>query len=70
MTVTEHRIDFEPYARPLRIPPHRAGHKAREFEKTEVKEMLRLDFIEPASAEQSAPVIIIKPDAFASIIGD
>ncbi len=47
----------------MRLPPHRAGHKAREVEKTEVEEMLRLEVIEPASTEWSSPVVIVpKPD--------
>ncbi len=35
--VTEHRIELEPGSRPVRLPPHRASHKAREVEKTEVE---------------------------------
>lgn len=63
VSVTEHRIDLEPDARPVRLPPHRAGHKAREVEKAEVDEMLRLDVIEPAATEWSSPVVIVpKPD--------
>ncbi len=53
--VTEHRIELEPGLRPVRLPPHRGGHKAREVEKTEVEEMLRLDVTEPASTEWSSP---------------
>ncbi len=72
--VTEHRIELEPGSRPVRLPPHRSGHKAREVEKTEVEEMLRLDVIEPASTEWSSP---FRPSyrsqtadgAFASITG-
>ncbi len=61
--MTEHRIELEPRSRPVRLPPHRAGNKSREVEKTEVEEMLRLDVIEPASTEWSSPVVIVpKPD--------
>eukprot|EP00171_Calliarthron_tuberculosum_P000238 IDg238t1 len=40
VSVTEHRIDLEPGSRPVRLPPHRSGHKAREIEFREVEEML------------------------------
>ncbi len=61
--VTEHRIELELGSRPVRLRPHRAGHKAREVEKTEVEEMLRLDVIEPVSTEWSSLVVIVpKPD--------
>ncbi len=52
-------IDLEQGARPVRLPPQRAGHKAREAEKTKVEEMLRLDVIEQASTEWSSPVVIV-----------
>ncbi len=53
MTVTELRIDLEPGARPVRLHPHRASQRAREVEKTEVEDLLRLDVIEPVSTESS-----------------
>ncbi len=49
--VTELQIDIEPGARRMDAPPHTAGHKARDVEKTEVDVMLCLDFIESASTE-------------------
>ncbi len=59
LKVTEHRIKLEPGSLPVRLPPHRASNKAREVQKTEVEEMLRLDVIEPASTEWSSPVVIV-----------
>ncbi len=49
MTVTEHRVDLEQGARPVRLAPHRVSISPQEVEKTEVEEMLRLDVIEPMS---------------------
>lgn len=56
----EHWIDLEEDARQVRLPPHRAGQNiAREVEKANVDEMLRLDVIEPGAKEWSSPEFIV-----------
>jgi len=48
---TQHRIDLNDGARPVRFAPLRAGHTARKAEKAEVKRQLKADVIEPTSSE-------------------
>jgi len=53
---TEHRIDLNAGARPVRFAPRRVGHIAREAETAEVKRQLEADVIEPTSSEWGFPV--------------
>ena len=47
---TQHCIDLNAGARPVRFAPRRAGHTAREAETAEVKRQLDADVIEPTSS--------------------
>jgi len=57
MKATEHRLDLNAGARPVRFAPRRAGHTAREAETAEVKRQLEADVIEPTSSEWGFPVV-------------
>ena len=60
---TSHRIDLIPGAKPVHVPPYRAGARAREAESTEVQRMLKAGVIEPANSEWESPVVLVpKPD--------
>jgi len=54
---TQHRIDFNAGARPVRFALRRAGHTAREAETAQVKRQLEADVIEPTSSEWGFPVV-------------
>jgi len=56
---TQHRIDLNAGARPVRFAPRRAGHTAREAETAEVKRQLEADVIEPTSSEWGFPVVLV-----------
>jgi Reverse transcriptase (RNA-dependent DNA polymerase) len=63
ISITQHRIDLIPAAKPIYQAPYRAGVKGREVEKEEVERMLKADVIEPANSEWASPVVLItKPD--------
>jgi len=55
---TQHRIDLNAGAQPVRFVPRRAGHTAREAESAEVKRQLEADFIELKSSEWGFPVVL------------
>jgi transposase InsO family protein len=57
ITITEHAIDLKPDARPVAVPPYRAGPKTRELEQAEVDRQLRDGVIEPAQSEWASPVV-------------
>jgi len=59
LSVTTHRIDLQPGAKPVYQAPYRAGAKAREIEREEVERMLKADVIEPAISEWASPVVLI-----------
>jgi len=48
---TQHRIDLNAGARPVRFAPRRAGHTAREAETAEVKRQPEADVMQPTSSE-------------------
>jgi len=56
---TRHHIELTPGAKPVRVPPRRAGPKAREAEAAEVERQLAADVIEPTSSEWGFPVVLI-----------
>ena len=56
---TQHRIDLNAGARPVRFAPRRAGHAAREAETAEVKRQLEADVIKPTSSEWGFPVVLV-----------
>jgi len=56
---TQHRIDFNDDARPVRSAPRRAGHTAREAETAEVKRQLEANVIEPTSSKLGFPVVLV-----------
>jgi len=56
---TQHRIDLNAGARPVRFAPRHAGHAAREAETAEVKRQLKADVIEPTSSEWGFPVVLV-----------
>jgi transposase InsO family protein len=57
----EHRIPT--VGHPSRQQPYRCGLKTREAVEDEIKRMLDLDVIEPATSEWAAPIVLIpKPD--------
>jgi len=56
---TQHRIDLDVGARPVRFAPRRAGHTAREAETAEVKRQLEADVIEPTSSEWGFTVVLV-----------
>ena len=58
INATQHRIDLNAGARPVRFAPRRAGHTAREAETAEVKRQLEADVIEPTSSEWGFPVVL------------
>lgn len=58
-----HRIHLKPGAAPARQMPNKAGHRHRKMEEERVKEMRRLEVIEPAVGEWASPVVIVpKPE--------
>ena len=57
INITEHAIDLKPDARPIAVPPYRAGPKTRELEQAEVDRQLRDGVIEPAQSEWASPVV-------------
>ena len=48
---TQHHIELSRGAKPVRVPPRRAGPKAREAEAAEIERKLAADVIEPTSSE-------------------
>jgi len=56
---TQHRIDLNAGARPVRFAPRRAGHTAREAETAVVKRQLEADVIEPTSSEWGLSVVFV-----------
>jgi len=56
---TQHRIDLNDDARPVRSAPRRAGHTAREAETAEVKRQLEANVIEPTSSKLGFPVVLV-----------
>jgi len=56
---TQHRIDLNAGARPVRFAPRRAGHTARKAETAEVKRQLEANVIEPTSSEWGFPVVLV-----------
>jgi len=56
---TQHRIDLNSKARPVRFAHHRAGQTARGAETAEVKRQFEADVIEPTSSEWSFPVVLV-----------
>jgi len=48
---TRHHIELTPGAKPVCVPPRRAGPKAREAESVEVERQLAADVIEPTSSD-------------------
>jgi len=56
---TQHRIDLNAGAWPVRFAPRRASHTAREAETSEVKRQLEADVIEPTSSEWGFPVVLV-----------
>ncbi len=55
---TEHSIELKPGNRPFRLPPYRAGPKAREMEDAEIQRMLAEGVIRRSSSEWASPVVI------------
>ena len=63
LKVGKHRIELKHDAKPVFAQPRRAGPAAREAETAEVKKMLELKVIEPASTEWASPIVLApKPD--------
>ena len=63
LKVGKHRIELKPDAKPVFSQPRRAGPAAREAETEEVRKMLDLKVIEPASTEWASPIVLApKPD--------
>ena len=59
ITVTEHRIDLVPGARPHKAQPRRSGLKERELMEFEIDKQLIADVIEPTVSEWAAPVLFV-----------
>ena len=58
-TIVEHTINTGT-ANPIRKPPYRVPHSYREMVKTELKEMLESEIIEPSTSQWSAPIVLVK----------
>jgi len=56
---TQHRIDLNAGAQPVRFAPRRAGHTAQEAETAEVERQLEAAVIEPTSSEWGFPVVLV-----------
>jgi len=56
---TQHRIELNDGARPVRFAPRRAGPTAREAETAEVKRQLEADVIEPTSSKWGFSVVLV-----------
>jgi len=56
---TRHHIELTPEAKPVRVPPRRAGPKAREAEAAEIERQLAADVIEPTSSEWGFPMVLV-----------
>ncbi len=59
ITVTEHRIELKPDARPHKAQPRRSGLKERELTDFEINKQLEANVIEPTSSEWAAPVLFV-----------
>ena len=59
ISVTKHRIDLVPNARPVYQAPYRAGRQSREIESTEVQRMLAAGVIAPETSEWASTVVLI-----------
>ena len=60
---TEHRIEFKPGSKPVRLNLYGMGPRIRERIKAQVDRMLNLAVIEPSQSEWASPVVLIqKPD--------
>jgi len=57
--VTQHRIDLNAGARPVRFAPRRAGQTTGEAETAEVKRQLEADVIERTASEWSFPDVLV-----------
>ena len=52
-----HRIEVQVGAKPIAVPPFRAGPKQRELEIAEVERQLKAGVIEPAHSEWASPIV-------------
>ena len=59
LKATMHHNELTPGAKPVRVPPRRAGPKAREAEAAVVESQLVADVIEPTSSEWGFPVVLV-----------
>lgn len=66
VNTAKHRIELRPEnTQPIYCTPLWAGQKAREFEKTEIEEMLPKKVIEPTQTEWAAPIVFtLKKDGY------
>lgn len=58
--IAKHRILTDESARPMRQQPYRVSPKEREAIKTQVKEMLNDDVIQPSKSPWASPVVLVK----------
>ncbi len=58
ISVTKHRIELLPGARPVRSEPYCQGQRSREFENETVTKLLKEGPIVPSKSEWASPVVI------------
>jgi len=56
---TRNHIELSPGAKPVRVPPRRAGPKARQAAAAEIERQLAADVIESTSSERELPVVLV-----------
>ena len=55
---TEHRIEVDPEAKPIRQNPYRAGLKERQFAREQIDKLLTAGVISPSDSEWASPVVL------------
>lgn len=60
ITVTEHQIELNPEARPVKAHPYQSGPKPCELERFDIEKQLANDVIEPAILEWESPVLFVQ----------
>ena len=56
---TEHRLEFKPGSKPVRLNLYRMGPRTRELVKAQVDRMLKLEIIESSQSEWASLVVLI-----------
>lgn len=58
--MTEHHIEVDCEAKPVRLPPYQLPHAYRDEVQQELKEMEETGIIERSSSDWAAPIVLVK----------